>query len=166
MFAPPPGCCCSLHARPRKNWNHAGLLPREKTENIWDRSHQPDPHTATRLNRNSWSGKGSHAVLSALTLAVYGLHLKIISGLLIILLLKFIFYLKIQNNCILSQCKRVWRTQVSIVDFIQYMHSTSLLEVVLFVYALSQKRMNARHPPVFLMNKYLSIYAYNLWMQE
>lgn len=149
----PPGCCCSLHARPRKNWNHAGLLPREKTENIWDRSHQPDPHTATRLNRNSWSGKGSHTVLSALTLAVYIMFL-------------FAILRKIQNNCILSQCKRVWRTQVSIVDFIQYIHSTLLL-VVVFVYALDKSKENeCEASSCFLLNKYLSIYAYNLWIKE
>lgn len=111
MFHPPtPGCCCSLHAWPRKNWNHVGLLPREKTENIWDRSHQPDPHTARRLNRNPWTGKGSDAVLSALIVAsvnvqnscmllcqkgrcTNGLHLKIICGLLITPLKKFRFSL-------------------------------------------------------------------------
>lgn len=43
------------------------------------------------------------------------------------------------------------------------MHSTLLLEVVLFVYALDKsKETECEASSCFLMNKYLSIYAYNL----
>lgn len=48
------------------------------------------------------------------------------------MLIKSIFLKKIQNHCIILQWKIFF-----IVDFIQYVHSTRLLEAVLFMYQIS-----------------------------
>lgn len=55
----------SLYARSRPDGDHAGLLPGEEHEAVWDRRHPNDPQTATRLNRNTRAGEGGGAVLSA-----------------------------------------------------------------------------------------------------
>lgn len=67
-----PGRGRSLHARPRQDGDHAGVLPGEEQEDSRDRRHQRDPQNAPRLHRNPRPGEGSGAVSSAHKVALLG----------------------------------------------------------------------------------------------